>query len=211
METPDIPFKIDGYPGDIKYPANLFIVGTVNIDETTYMFSPKVLDRANVIEFKPRREDVIGVFDTYVDNNVVPVAQKGTAEAFLKLAKKIRDGKGELAGDQLSTVRNILDEIYQILEKCGVEFAYRTVKEIRQYIIAAYELSASKDEFSVTSAVDEQVLQKVLPKIHGSQKEIGLLLKELQDNCEGNKLERSLEKINKMIGKLERSQYASYI
>jgi 5-methylcytosine-specific restriction endonuclease McrBC GTP-binding regulatory subunit McrB len=32
-------------------PLNLFTNGTVNIDETTYMFSPKVLDRANVIEF----------------------------------------------------------------------------------------------------------------------------------------------------------------
>ena len=36
----------------IVLPDNLFVIGTVNVDETTYMFSPKVLDRANVIEFK---------------------------------------------------------------------------------------------------------------------------------------------------------------
>jgi MrcB-like, N-terminal domain/ATPase family associated with various cellular activities (AAA) len=36
--------------GSIDFPENLFVIGTVNIDETTYMFSPKVLDRANVIE-----------------------------------------------------------------------------------------------------------------------------------------------------------------
>ena len=30
---------------------NLLVIGTVNVDETTYMFSPKVLDRANTIEF----------------------------------------------------------------------------------------------------------------------------------------------------------------
>ena len=62
METPDNPFEIDGYrnkddedesTGKLPYPENLFVIGTVNIDETTYMFSPKVLDRANVIEFKP--------------------------------------------------------------------------------------------------------------------------------------------------------------
>ena len=35
----------------LKLPDNLFIIGTVNVDETTYMFSPKVLDRANTIEF----------------------------------------------------------------------------------------------------------------------------------------------------------------
>ena len=37
---------------ELTLPENLFIIGTVNVDETTYMFSPKVLDRANVIEFE---------------------------------------------------------------------------------------------------------------------------------------------------------------
>ena len=32
-------------------PRNLFFTGTVNVDETTYMFSPKVLDRAFTLEF----------------------------------------------------------------------------------------------------------------------------------------------------------------
>ena len=36
----------------LALPENLFIIGTVNVDETTYMFSPKVLDRAHVIEMK---------------------------------------------------------------------------------------------------------------------------------------------------------------
>ena len=43
---------IDGVPAQLPLAANVFIVGTVNIDETTYLFSPKVLDRANVIEFQ---------------------------------------------------------------------------------------------------------------------------------------------------------------
>src|SRR5699024_9545369 len=36
---------------DLKLPNNLYIIGTVNMDETTYPFSKKVLDRANTIEF----------------------------------------------------------------------------------------------------------------------------------------------------------------
>src|SRR5205823_4057895 len=40
---------IEKVPPRLALPANLFIVGTVNVDETTYMFSPKVLDRANVL------------------------------------------------------------------------------------------------------------------------------------------------------------------
>ena len=45
-------------PPEILFPKNLFVVGTVNIDETTYMFSPKVLDRANVIEFTVSGEEI---------------------------------------------------------------------------------------------------------------------------------------------------------
>ena len=38
-------------PASLQLPPNVFVVGTVNIDETTHAFSPKVLDRASVIEF----------------------------------------------------------------------------------------------------------------------------------------------------------------
>lgn len=43
--------KEQGIPKEIKIPPNIYIIETVNIDETTYMFSPKVLDRAFAIEF----------------------------------------------------------------------------------------------------------------------------------------------------------------
>lgn len=48
----------DGVPSTVVLPKNLFIIGTVNIDETTYMFSPKVLDRAQVIEFRVSKEEM---------------------------------------------------------------------------------------------------------------------------------------------------------
>ena len=50
-EIPLTEDKVEGVPKSIKLSDNLFIIGTINVDETTYMFSPKVLDRANVIEF----------------------------------------------------------------------------------------------------------------------------------------------------------------
>src|SRR5690606_5460684 len=48
----------NGVPARLEIPDNLFIVGTVNIDETTNMFSPKVLDRANTIEFRVTQEEM---------------------------------------------------------------------------------------------------------------------------------------------------------
>lgn len=51
--------KWDGIPSAVNLPKNLFIIGTVNIDETTYMFSPKVLDRASVIEFRVTANEML--------------------------------------------------------------------------------------------------------------------------------------------------------
>ena len=48
-------------PRQLRVPKNVFFTGTVNVDETTYMFSPKVLDRAFTIEFD--RVDLDGYRD----------------------------------------------------------------------------------------------------------------------------------------------------
>ena len=215
MEIPDEAFVLDGYEKKVlPYPENLFVVGTVNIDETTYMFSPKVLDRANVIEFKPDKDDVLNLFDSWQDaaGKIVP-AKHGTAEAFLKLAKEIRNGKCNIDADGLAVVKEEFKVIYEIAEKQGYEFAFRTVREIRQYISAANELNEEGNQFDIYRAIDEQLMQKVLPKIHGNKKEIATLLDELEKICtnENRTLAQSAGKIQQMKGKLATVQYASFI
>lgn len=225
METPDTPFELEGYTGRLDYPENMFVVGTVNIDETTYMFSPKVLDRANVIEFKPQKEDVFKLFSAAgTVSNMVPV-NDGSAQAFLKLAKEIRTGKfaidedlthyytdvtGDFTGSNLDYVEDVFSAIYEIVQKYDFEFAFRTVKEIRNYIAAAYELH-EKTEFNLNQIIDEQLLQKILPKIHGNKKEIGQMLDELTGLCDKYSLVLSKKKIEQMKGKLAKVQYASFI
>ncbi len=211
METPDLKFVLDGYPGVLRYPENLFVVGTVNIDETTYMFSPKVLDRANVIEFKPEENSVLDLFVNPADNENINPASDGTAEAFEKMAALIRTGKSNLDADILVEIQSVFKRIYEIVEKGGYEFAYRTVREIRQYLSAAYELTEDKETFDLYSIIDEQLIQKILPKIHGNNKAIGGLLEELGALCVEYNLPLSREKIEKMKGKLAQIQYASFI
>lgn len=225
METPDTPFELEGYTRRLDYPENMFVVGTVNIDETTYMFSPKVLDRANVIEFKPQKEDVFKVFSAAgTVGKMVPV-NDGSAQAFLKLAKEIRTGKfavdedlthyytdvdGDFTGSNLDYVEGVFSDIYEIVQKYDFEFAFRTVKEIRNYIAAAYEL-LEKTEFNLNQIIDEQLLQKILPKIHGNKKEIGQMLEELTGLCDKYSLVLSKKEIEQMKGKLAKVQYASFI
>ena len=68
-----------------------------------------------------------------------------------------------------------------------------------------------KDSFKLYTAIDEQLIQKILPKVHGNKKEIGNLLEELGALCADNNLPLCGDKIEKMKGKLAQIQYASFI
>lgn len=208
--------SLDGYEnGDeegntsanLTYPKNLFVIGTVNIDETTYMFSPKVLDRANVIEFKPDRNDVLAWFSTTEDTAEAAVAAPGIAQSFLSLAEEIQSDSDHINTDDSVIITDIFGKLYDALEKCGFEFAFRTVREVRRYINAAHEFDG--EDFDLERSTDEQIVQKVLPKLHGNKREIGNLLEELATICEGKPL--STAKINQMKVRLANVQYASFI
>lgn len=202
-------------PEKIRLPKNLFVTGTVNIDETTYMFSPKVLDRSNVVEFKPEKEAVLNLMTGSVDVNNVSRAGSGVAEGFIDLASVIRNGVCNVEQIKLEQVREFLDSIYEELQESGFEFAYRTVKEIRQYYAAAYELQ--KGNFNLIRTMDEQIVQKILPKIYGDRKQIGELLDTLEEKCKngiGDSSEEmilSLKKIEQMKKRLDKYQYASFM
>lgn len=200
-------------PEKIMLPENLFVTGTVNIDETTYMFSPKVLDRANVIEFKPEMDDILENLVSDSSSDKEETAEPGVAEGFMELANKIRRG---IVPDKLKTelekAKPVLKSIYEILEKSGFEFAYRTAKEIRLYAAASYETCEDKSQFNINPVIDQQIVQKILPKIHGNKKQIGSMLVELKTELENNEdFELSQAKVSSMIDKLEKYQYASFI
>lgn len=196
----------DGGAGKLPYPQNLFVVGTVNIDETTYMFSPKVLDRANVIEFKPSKAEVLARFKAIEDAPDVATASPGIPQAFLRLAKDIREGADYISEGDADYIIKKFDKLYEELEKCGYEFAFRTVREVRMYVNAAHELDG--ENYELKRSIDEQIVQKVLPKLHGNKREIGTLLESLEAICDG---ELSSAKISQMKAKLASVQYASFI
>lgn len=203
-------FDIPGY-GLLEFPKNLFITGTVNIDETTYMFSPKVLDRANVIEFKPGKDTILDTLLSDNSNNETEPSDPNAAESFMKLANEVRSGEiPENTVGLLNEIHDILDSFYTELEKFGFEFAYRTIKEIRLYTIAAC-MTAEGEMPTSTQITDIQILQKILPKIHGNRKQIGDLLENLEKLATVKNLTESLKKILQMKDCLNRFQYASFI
>ncbi len=159
-------------PPSVALPKNLFIIGTINVDETTYMFSPKVLDRANVIEFKVSDDEMESFLNK--DSNVnVKAADKECAIMGQKFVEKATTKQS----NDKDVIKGILLNFFKQLKKANAEFGYRTATEIGRFISLALE-SMSEDE-----AVDAALVQKLLPKLHGSRKKIVSVTKELWKLC----------------------------
>ena len=158
-------------PQCVKLTKNLFIIGTINVDETTYMFSPKVLDRANVIEFKVDEKDMDIFLKSTPKVDIENVNGKAATMAadFVRIASE----KVEFA----TIANNTLKNFFVQLKKVNAEFGYRSAAEIGRFI------SLAKDSMDEDQAVDAAIVQKLLPKLHGSRKKIVPVLKELWNLC----------------------------
>lgn len=154
----------------ICIPQNLIVVGTVNMDETTFSFSRKVLDRAMTIEMN--EVDLHG----------------GLTERNEQIGKL---GKAELIGgavegvdvygankDVCETVLTYLDAVNAVLEGTPFKVAYRTRNEFLLYVVN--NLPYCKDEngndleqgYVVARALDEITTMKVLSRIEGDDTKV---------------------------------------
>lgn len=154
----------DEISSKIELPLNLYVTGTVNIDDSTHMFSPKVLDRANVIEFNDVNLDAEALaglrLDTFPDFNGVELARMSHF--------------GELP----NYARDVIEGCLSILKRHNQHFGFRTISEMSLFIRKA-RTHVGESEETIHKALDFQLLQKVLPKFSGSVTKLGEPLKEL--------------------------------
>jgi len=160
-------------PKEITLPPNLFMVGTVNIDETTYMFSPKVLDRANTIEFRVDKNDLLAFFDAPNEEPPCTIDGTGTSYSneFMKFVAKNTDGK--------TNHQEQLLDFFKALQPIGAEFGYRTANEMNRLVAQLEALGLEKNEH----ALDVAVMQKLLPKLHGTRTKLNKVLPILASFC----------------------------
>ena len=167
----------------LRLPSNLFIIGTVNVDETTYMFSPKVLDRANVIEFRVEREDLVKFLTTPRTPDLDAFSRHDSTfgPAFVaESAKQLTIPKG--------VAEMFMQEILLFFDLLGghnAEFGFRVANEATRFM-HFYRVLAGKDEDSFDwfkDAMDAVIVQKLLPKLHGSRTKLEGLLWALAYAC----------------------------
>ena len=167
----------NGVPSKLKVPANLFIIGTVNIDETTNMFSPKVLDRANTIEFRINNNEMKGFLGTASDLNMKALLGKGAnmAQNFIDLSSN-----KSFTNKDRDEINKTLLNFFGELQKTGAEFGYRSATEILRLI---NQLDTLNNKISTSEKIDIAIMQKLLPKLHGSRRKLSPILETLGSFC----------------------------
>ena len=131
LHRQDETFK--GMPARIRYPSNLVIIGTVNMDETTHGLSDKVLDRAFTIEF----------WD-------------------IDLEKYPRWGDRDLGAENEEFARAVLEDLMECLQRARLHFGWRIVDDVLNYIVRAMA-DGSRDDVAdiLDEVVYAKVLPKL--------------------------------------------------
>ena len=212
-----------GKYGTLRIPENLYIIGTVNMDETTFPFSRKVLDRANTIEFST--VDFLSGFNS----TTVEVKPLNLGNDFMK-AEYVFFKQCESEKDFTDKLCIELQETNKILEKANAHVGYRVRDEIAFYMLNNKKAGLlSEDE-----AFDNEIMQKILPRIQGSSAAVKNMLCELFKHCAGEyesyqtesddisskmfkaaqktdcKYRKSAEKIAYMVRRFEEDGFTAY-
>lgn len=154
----------------ICIPQNLIVVGTVNMDETTFSFSRKVLDRAMTIEMNE-----VDLHGGLTERNE-PIGKLDKAE----LIGYAVDGVDVYAANKevCETVLTYLDAVNSVLEGTPFKIAYRTRNEFLLYVVnnLPYKKGENDEElpqgYVVARALDEITSMKVLSRIEGDDTKV---------------------------------------
>ena len=171
----------------LTIPQNLIVVGTVNMDETTFSFSRKVLDRAMTIEMNKvdlmagltNRHENIGKieFDDIIGKAVegvdVYAAHKGVCDKAITYLKSIN----------------------ATLDKTPFKVAYRTRNELLLYVVnnLSWKTDDELEDFVIARALDEITCMKILTRIEGDETKVSA---NFLDNL-GNAIKSGLVEIDK--------------
>lgn len=161
----------------VKWSPNIFLFGTVNIDESTLRISDKVLDRAQVIDTSD-------------------VDLTSSLEKWLSEASALDEG------ERIRT-KEILEGTWKTLRVVDAHFGFRTARAVIRFV---NEAKASSDgALTVDSAIDAQLCQKVLTKMRGEGEHWSEPLRRLEEIFQKLGLQsRSATVLGRMRRDLER-------
>lgn len=207
---------------DLVLPPNLFVTGTVNVDETTHGFSRKVLDRANTLDFDepPVLAGAIGgKGSARLDEDLG--ASPAARQALILNARAASVGR---ARERLSRLDAAFPEralaalqaVNDLLYAHRLHFAYRVRDDVLMFLANSFDgetgtgLLLPEPEANFVLALDLQMTQKVLPKLHGPSETLAPLLARLQSWADANGLRFASAKLTRMRAHGEEAGYVRF-
>ena len=184
---------------------NVFFIGTVNMDETTYMFSPKVLDRSFVIQYSPPKPSTVGSEFSLLNADILEATTEKFSTFMTSSSNVGLDNKYD----------DYLDTLYDAMGK--FRFGPRTTNEVRRYIAVCSKIASAPKDFKFpndfcdqASILDRVTVQKILPKIHGNRDTLVPVFKNLKELFEKEKLIISNEKLEQMRKDVMNTGFVNY-
>ncbi len=206
---------------DLRLPERLRVVATMNFDDSVQSITPRVLDRANVMEF-----DILSA-----DALVVERSLDWASLATTKFQWSWKEGSELVAPKVSEMIRGVWPALY----RSRGQFTHRVAQEMHCYVMLgmAFALDLGRDDDQQLEAlVDRQIAQRILPKFHGTaaNRDIDALIRVLS-NLRGNALDsvsgvdrlrvvsefrnwgrfpKTIEKIEQLLTSYTKDGYASF-
>lgn len=196
----------------LSLPDNVFIIGTVNMDDTTHQFSRKVIDRAMTIEMNGGK--LTEMFGHSADLEYLPADQVWELEKFLPQyvnADEVVAAHPEYEWLIQTQLPAILEDINDVLRDTPFQVSYRVLNEMVIYFSVLVE-SGMPSEEAKNLAVDQMLLMKILPRIEGDR---DMLMLDAQ-TCRLDKLEPfaasedTKKKIAEMKNRLNKQEFTRF-
>lgn len=192
----------------LTLPKNLIVMGTVNMDETTFSFSRKVLDRAMSIEMNEVNYDE---FLSGTTENDIPVLVERNHDLVDRFVSA-QDVKGSIEAEE---VKGFLVSVNALLEGTPFKLGYRAANEAMLYVAAAKTFGND----NLASALDDFTMMKILSRIEGDESKLRTkdgdeLLDKLYELFEkrfsGLEKSKTLTKLEQMQRDLKRDHFVSF-
>ena len=163
------------YPSEIQIGDNVRFLGTVNVDETTYHFSDKVLDRSNIIQL-------------HVENYAMPFEKNFYAE-WTDLVWSSSEYNRYVKQNENSNemLRKCLWELHQLFTDNGLNSGVgpRVVVKMEEYLANIPEYFG-EDMLELGEAIDIQVAQRILTKVRGREEQLKEILADEEEKTENS-------------------------
>lgn len=158
------PIAVHFYEKGLTLPPNLMVMGTVNMDETTFSFSRKVLDRAmslemNEVDYDKFLSGESEQFPLLTDMN----------ELLVNRPQRAAEVTEEIESDKVIAY---LKDVNTLMEGTPFKLGYRAANEAMLYVAACKKFAGSN--YALANALDEFTLMKILSRIEGDDSRLGI-------------------------------------